>query len=171
MRSAKPRSNSRQAPKSAKTPKNPAQLEPEDWSLQRNIAFQMASVIFRMDQDLRDSVLRGMDLTYAHFRVLQVLYERDGQQIGDIARAIVVRQPVLSRVIDQMETRDLARREADPQDNRIMRVFLTDFGRQQYMTAWPSAHPIIEKAFSVITPAERAVLADLLQRIDRNIER
>jgi hypothetical protein len=31
-----------------------------------------------------------------------VLFETDGQQIGDLAKAVVVRQPVLSRVVDQM---------------------------------------------------------------------
>ncbi len=144
-------------------------LQSRDWSLQRNIAFHMASVIFRMDQNLRDTVLRELDLTYAHFRVLQVLYDVDGQQIGDIARAIVVRQPVLSRVITQMQERELVERRADADDSRIMRVYLTDHGRARYEQAWPPAHAIMESAFSVLEPAERTQLEEFMRRVDHHI--
>ena len=52
---------------------------------QDNIASQMASIIYRLDQILRDTILRRLDLTYIHFRVLQYLYATDGRQIGEIA--------------------------------------------------------------------------------------
>jgi DNA-binding MarR family transcriptional regulator len=139
--------------------------------LRRNIAFSMSRVICRLDQNLRDSVLRDLDLTYAHFRVLQVLYERDGQAIGDIARAIVVRQPVVSRVINQMEKRGLAERRPDAADSRRMSVNLTALGRRVYKKAWPPAYQIIEDALGVITVAERQLLGRLLERIDRHIDR
>lgn len=156
----------RAAPASAS---NDLALQPGDWSLQRNIAFHMASIIFRLDQDLRDTVLRSLDLTYAHFRVLQVLYEQDGQTIGDIARAIVVRQPVLSRVITQMQERDLVRRAADDEDSRIMRVFLTAHGRQHYELAWPPAHAIMEDAFSVLSPEERTQMEEWIRRVGHHV--
>ncbi|NLZ10004.1 MAG: MarR family transcriptional regulator, partial [Alcaligenaceae bacterium] len=118
---------SRRAKQTA-TEKETPSLTAEDWSLKKNIAYRMACVIFRMDQELRDSVLRELDLTYAHFRVLQILFENDGQKIGDIARSIVMQQPALSRVIDQMETRKLVQRKQDKEDSRFMRVYLTKTG-------------------------------------------
>lgn len=146
-------------------------LQADSWSLQKNIAFRMACIIFRMDQELRDSVLRNLDLTYAHFRVLQVLFEKDGQQIGDIARSIVMRQPVLSRVIDQMEVRKLVRRKQDKDDSRYMRVFLTPTGKRHYQQAWPAAHQIIEGGLEVVTHEERDLLCGLLTRIDTHMQR
>jgi len=145
-------------------------LSEHDWSLQSNIAFRMACVIFRMDQDLRDGVLRDLDLTYAHFRVLQVLFEQDGQQIGDIARSIVMRQPALSRVIDQMQIRKLVRRKQDKDDSRYTRVFLTPEGKRQYQQAWPAAHDIIERGLEVVSGKERKQLCELLTRIDQNMQ-
>ena len=85
-------------------------FSPPNLDLDRNFAFQMASIIFRLEQDLRDSSLRQLDITYMHFRVLQYLLDEDGKKIGEIAKAIVARPPVLSRVIDQMEQRKLVRR-------------------------------------------------------------
>jgi DNA-binding MarR family transcriptional regulator len=156
--------------KQPKTDKTAPALTDEDWSLQRNIAFRMACVIFRMDQVLRDSVLRKLDLTYAHFRVLQVLFDNDGQQIGDIARSIVMRQPALSRVVDQMEARKLVQRRQDKDDSRYMRVYLTKTGKRHYEQAWPSAHEIMTYALEVVSEEERTVLCDLLTRMDNHMQ-
>ncbi len=140
-----------------------------DASLDHNIAFQMASIIYRLDQILRDTILRKLDLTYIHFRVLQYLYEKDGRQIGEIAAAIAVRQPVLSRVIDQMEERALVRRSADPQDSRRMRVYLTDHGRSRYQEAWPPAHELLETALKGFKGRERDALRRLLKKMAANL--
>ncbi|NYT69645.1 MarR family winged helix-turn-helix transcriptional regulator [Pusillimonas noertemannii] len=140
-----------------------------DASLDHNIASQMASIIFRLDQILRDTILRKLDLTYIHFRVLQYLYEKDGRQIGEIAAAIVVRQPVLSRVIDQMEERALVRRSADPQDSRRMRVYLTDHGRSRYQEAWPPAHELLETSLKGFKGREREALRRLLKKMAANL--
>lgn len=137
--------------------------------LSQNIAFQMACVISRMEQALRDSVLRQLDLSYSHYRLLQVLFDRDGQQIGDLARALVVRQPVLSRVIDQMEERRLVRRAQDSGDSRVTRVLLTPHGRKQFLAARPGAQEIVTHALRVLDAEERALLADLLHRMNRHL--
>ncbi|HWK61780.1 MAG TPA: MarR family transcriptional regulator [Eoetvoesiella sp.] len=140
-----------------------------DSKLEHNIAFQMASIIYRLDQDLRDTILRKLDLTYVHFRVLQYLYEKDGQKIGDIATAIVVRQPVLSRVIDQMEERALVKRRADPSDNRLMRVYLSAKGKARYKEAWPPAHAMIDDSLRNFDQQEQDTLLRLLSKMAGNI--
>lgn len=139
---------------------NPPHLGPD-----RNMAFQMASIIFRMEQDLRNFTLRKLDITYIHFRVLQYLLEEDGKNISEIARATAVRPAVLSRVVSQMEERALAERKGDPHDNRSTRVYLTDLGRAKYAQAWPDAHKIIQHALEVLEPEERAALGVSLKKM------
>jgi len=145
------------------------ELTPPHLGPDRNIAFQMASIIFRLEQDLRNSTLRKLDITYIHFRVLQYLLEEDGKSISEIARAIAVRPPVLSRVVDQMEERALARRQVDPDDNRLTRVYLTDHGRAKYAEAWPAAHRLIEYALEVLQPQEREALGASLRKIAAHV--
>lgn len=144
-------------------------LTPPHLSTDQNVAFQMASIIFKLEQDLRNSTLRKLDITYIHFRVLQYLLEEDGKNIGDIARAIAVRPPVLSRVIDQMEERALAERRIDPDDNRLTRVYLTAVGRSKYAQAWPAAHRLIEYALEVLKPDERQALGKYLKKIGDHV--
>lgn len=135
----------------------------------RNIAFQMASIIFKLEQELRNSTLRKLDITYIHFRVLQYLIEDDGKQIGEIARATAVRPPVLSRVVTQIEERSLVRRQVDANDNRITRVYLTDLGRQIYVQAWPSAHKLIHNALEVLGAEDRKRLGAYMRKIYNHV--
>lgn len=143
---------------------SPPHIEPE-----RNVAFQMASVIFKLEQDLRNLTLRKLDITYIHFRVLQYMLEEDGKQIGEIARATAVRPSVLSRVVDQMEERELARRQVDTEDNRITRVYLTDHGRDKYAQAWPAAHRLIQYALEVLEPEEREQFKASMKKISDHV--
>lgn len=142
----------------------PPHIEPE-----RNVVFQMASVIFKLEQDLRNLTLRKLDITYIHFRVLQYMLEDDGKQIGEIARATAVRPSVLSRVVDQMEERELVRRQVDAEDNRITRVYLTERGREKYAQAWPAAHRLIQYALEVLEPTERERLEAYMKKISDHV--
>ena len=146
-------------------------LTEEDWDLRQNIAFRMSCVLSRLDQELRDAVLRNMNLTFVRFRVLQVLYDQDGQMIGELARLLVLRQPALSRVVDQMEERDLVVRRPKPENNRYIHVWLTAVGRETYEKVWPASHRIIEKALTVVTLAERKLLLDMLLRMDAHLQK
>jgi DNA-binding MarR family transcriptional regulator len=144
-------------------------LQPPHLGPDRNFAFQMASIIFKLEQELRDSTLRKQDITYIHFRVLQYLIEDDGKQIGEIARATAVRPPVLSRVVSQMEERSLVRRQVDPIDNRITRVYLTAHGRQKYAQAWPAAHKLIHYALEVLEPEDRKRLGASMRKMYNHV--
>lgn len=136
-----------------------------DSSVQANVAFQMANIIYKLDQTLRSTTLRDHNMTYVHFRVLQYLWDQDGRSIGEIAKAIVVHQPVLSRVIDQMQERDLVQRRADETDSRFMRVYLTGTGRERYAQVWPAAKQMIDDALSVLSPQERDDLGRMLRNV------
>ncbi|EJC65724.1 MULTISPECIES: MarR family winged helix-turn-helix transcriptional regulator [Alcaligenes] len=134
-----------------------------DSNVETNMAFQMATIIYKLDQTLRSTTLREHNMTYVHFRVLQYLWDKDGCSIGEIAKAIVVHQPVLSRVLDQMQDRGLVQRRTDETDSRYMRVFLSDTGRERYAQVWPPAKAMIDNALSVLTVDERQDLGRMLR--------
>lgn len=136
-----------------------------DSSVETNLAFQMANIIYKLDQMLRSTTLREHNMTYVHFRVLQYLWDKDGRSIGEIAKAIVVHQPVLSRVIDQMEERELVQRRTDENDSRYMRVYLSETGRERYAQVWPAAKKMIDDALSVLNPNEREDLGRMLRNV------
>lgn len=127
---------------------------PPHLDIEKNPIFQMASIVFKLEQDLRNLKLRKLNLTYFNFRVLQYLIEHDGKQIGEIARATSIRPSVLSRILTQMEQDGLVRRQSDFEDSRRICVYLTDEGTQRYYLAWPTAHKLIKDAVEVLSEEE-----------------
>lgn len=137
--------------------------------LEENVAFHMASVVYLLDQILRDRVLRRLNLSYNRFRVLQYLSEHDGALVGEIAAAIAVRQSVCSRVIDQLEDASLARCRSDPDDSRRVRTFLTGTGRGKYREAWWFASELLDKVLYDFDDVERKTMLGFLARMSRNL--
>lgn len=142
---------------------------PPHLGIERNPIFQMASIVFKLEQELRNIRLRKLDLTYFNFRVLQYLIEYNGKQIGEIARATAILPSVLSRILTQMEKDDLVRRQSDCEDNRRICVYLTETGKERYYLAWPTAHKLITSAVGVLNEEEVENLNLYLNKISNNI--
>ncbi|WP_293451005.1 MarR family transcriptional regulator [Planktotalea sp.] len=73
--------------------------------------------------------VRSQGLRVPEWRVLACLHDRDGAMITQLARIALVEQSRLTRIIVQMEERELLIRQSDPDDGRRVRVFLTPAGR------------------------------------------
>lgn len=148
-----------------KVPLDEATIRPPHLGPDQNVVYLMVSIIARLEQDLRNMSLRKLNLTYMHFRVLQFLISSDGAQINEIARSVAVRPPVLSRVLNQMEERDLVRRKTDDKDSRVTRVLMTENGFQQYMKAWPTAHKLVTQSLEALGDAEQKKLLSYLRKM------
>ncbi len=131
-----------------------------------NPGFLMASTVFRLDQELRNTILRRLDISYTHFRVMQVMYAGEPKSVGEISKMIVVSPAVLSRVIDQMEGRGLVERRAAAADNRFVNVGLTKNGRTIYEKAWPPAQSLLSRATAALTDKEKQSLLKILRKIN-----
>lgn len=142
---------------------------PPHLGIEKNPIFQMASIVFKLEQDLRNLKLRKLNLTYFNFRVLQYLTEHDGKQIGEIARTTAIRPSVLSRILTQMEQDGLVRRQSDREDSRRICVYLTEDGKHSYAQAWPTAHKLIKGAVEVLDEEELTNLNRYLSKISNHV--
>lgn len=99
------------------------------------------------------------------WRVLACLRDADGQPTTTLARTTLFEQSRLTRIVDQMAGDGLVRREADPEDRRRVRVFLTEKGLQV-------AEPLLEDArrheralLDALAPADRRRIKGTLRSI------
>jgi len=74
--------------------------------------------------------LEPYGLTPFHYLVLCCLWEEDGLSTSGIADKLKQLGATLTGVVDRMESRNLVYRERDPSDRRIVRIWLTDEGKQ-----------------------------------------
>ncbi|MFH2008375.1 MAG: MarR family winged helix-turn-helix transcriptional regulator [bacterium] len=66
----------------------------------------------------------------AYLGVLLVLWGGDGVRSVDLAHRAGLEPSTMTGLLDRMARDGLVRREADPDDRRAQRIFLTDHGRE-----------------------------------------
>lgn len=69
-------------------------------------------------------------LSLVHLNVLMVLAEDGGLPMRVLAESLDVSQASATGIVDRMEQRGLVERRRDDEDRRVIRVALTDAGRQ-----------------------------------------
>jgi DNA-binding MarR family transcriptional regulator len=73
-------------------------------------------------------LLKRLGLTYLQYLVLLVLWERDGRTVGDIGRNLYLDSGTLTPVLRKLETAGLLTRRRAPDDEREVRISLTQAG-------------------------------------------
>jgi MarR family transcriptional regulator, organic hydroperoxide resistance regulator len=113
--------------------------------------------------------LRIHGTTVPRWRVLMNLIIRDGRTIGDLVEATIITQPVLSRIIDQMERDGLVMRRRTRRDSRVVEVHLTPRGRELYAQTAPVAARHAQLAVKSLTPSQQKQLLAMLRVVIRNL--
>ena len=91
------------------------------------LAFLLASAHRQMRLGLSQSI--GDDeFTEEHWRILHVLSDEQGRSMGELAEAVLLNGPALTKNIDKLVSRGVVQRAADAQDNRKVLVFISDLG-------------------------------------------
>lgn len=123
-----------------------------------------------MNLQLMES-LRPQGVTIRQFRVLQMLDARGEATISEISTDIVIEQPVVSRIIDQLERSGLATRKKRANNGRLVDVSLTELGTETYRQLFIHAQRIDADAMSALSTEEFEMLEVLLQRIFEHVTR
>ncbi len=69
--------------------------------------------------------------TAPRWLLLAMLSQQDGLGQGEVSQRFGVDPSRLSRLGQALEEEGLIRRERDPEDNRVVRMYLTDAGRRE----------------------------------------
>ena len=74
-------------------------------------------------------VLKPLGLTYTQYIVFLVLWEKDGQPVGEIGERLLLDNGTLSPLLKKMEQAGYVRRERSREDERVVVITLTEAGR------------------------------------------
>ncbi|WFE56496.1 MarR family winged helix-turn-helix transcriptional regulator [Micromonospora sp. WMMD712] len=102
--------------------------------------------------------------------VLGRLWERDGLTPGEIAAAINVEAPTVTRAIQRMVASGLLRVAGDQRDGRRVRVWLTPRGDQLRNVVPAITRGLEEDALALLSEQEQKTLDSLLERIGRALD-
>ncbi len=108
--------------------------------------------------------LVGRGLTVDQWRVLDLLADGRGYAMSQIAEAVVVPGPTLTRLVDKLVDAALAYRLVDDHDRRRVRVFISDKGKAFHAEVLPDVAAVEAEALGVLGP-DGDVLLDLLAHL------
>lgn len=113
--------------------------------------------------------LEPFGLTPFHWLVLCCLWIEDGLPTSSIGDKLQQVGGTLTGVLDRMEERQLIRRERDPKDRRIWRIWLTDAGKELENVLPPIAAELREKILHGISEQDREKMSQLIDRAIANM--
>jgi DNA-binding MarR family transcriptional regulator len=74
-------------------------------------------------------LLDKLRLTYPQYLVMVLLWERDGQTVGELGARLSLESNTLTPLLKRLETLGYIKRSRDPSDERQVRVRLKESGR------------------------------------------
>ncbi|HEV7941482.1 MAG TPA: MarR family transcriptional regulator [Solirubrobacteraceae bacterium] len=132
--------------------------------------------ILRAAQHLDHEITRGLSaygLGNREFDVLSVL-RRSGPPYmltaSELRREILFSSGGLTKLLERLERNGLIAREQDPKDRRVVRVVLTDAGRELQQAAMDLDLQLEERLLAPLDDQQRQALAELLQGLLVSLE-
>ena len=107
--------------------------------------------------------LAPLDIKPPHLDILVNLYRFDGISQQELAHKLLVGRSNMSMLLPQMEKRGLLERRLDQRDKRVLRLSLTDTGRELSEKAMRIQTELIERTLSA-TPIDEC------QRLAENMD-
>ena len=113
--------------------------------------------------------LEPFGLTAFHWVVLCCLWEEDGLATSRIGERLQQVGGTLTGVLDRMEERGVVRRERDPNDRRVWRIWLTEAGKELEKVLPPIAMEIREQAMAGMSTVDRELFSRLIDQAIANL--
>jgi DNA-binding MarR family transcriptional regulator len=118
----------------------------------------------------QEAMSGGDDLTASRLAALVTVEALGPVTLGELAAVEQVQPPSMTRIVARLEENGLARREVDANDRRIVRVRITDAGRQTLARSRTRKAAFLAKRVARLTPEERTALADALPVLEQLID-
>ncbi len=107
------------------------------------------------------------DLTFTQFGVMETLLHLGPLSQSDLGAKLLKSGGNITLVIDNLEKRELVRREPAPKDRRISIVSLTPSGAALIKEVFPRQLKAIQAEFSMLTSEEQIDLGRLCKKLGK----
>ena len=120
-------------------------------------------------QSQLDQHLGAHNLTESQFGVLEVLYHLGAMYQNELGAKLFTSKGNVTHVLDNLEKRDLVRRQRNPNDRRQVLVDLTATGRETVKAVLPDHVARIVTLFSSLSAKEQDTLGALCKKLGLSI--
>jgi MarR family transcriptional regulator, organic hydroperoxide resistance regulator len=124
-------------------------------------------LVFRSAKKHFQWVEQRCGVSGAQLLAMWELGERPGMRVSELASALSIHQSTASNMLDKLEGRSLIRRERSEHDQRVVKLFLTESGREVVAKAPQPARGVLVAALDGM-PTES--LCELEKQLDALIQ-
>ena len=117
-----------------------------------------------MSRHEHNSFTRG-EITLPMLSAMECLTRSGACPMHEIARFLDISRPAATGLIKRLISQQLARREHDAKDRRIVRVTLTPKGRKTLADIWGQKKRTLINVFGQIAPAQRTQYLQTLEQV------
>lgn len=139
----------------------PLETKIEDW----NLLAQFCQAYRTLSDNLMDEIT----MHRAQASLLCQLFGQEGATQSEIANQLGVQGATVTNMLQRMEEAGLVTRQRDPDDNRLVRVYLTAAGRDKERAINEQFSKVEAATFAGFSEDDRAVLRALLRRMVNNM--
>ena len=99
-----------------------------DTPINEHLAYLLAQANREINRQL-EAALAKEGVAVEQWRILKILFDGSGRSMSELAEAVLVNHPTLTRIIDRMVSSGTVYRVQDRDDRRKVLMFLSDRGR------------------------------------------
>nr|WP_216673844.1 MarR family transcriptional regulator [Saccharibacillus endophyticus] len=121
-----------------------------------------------MRRDYNES-LREINLYVGQDNLLCRLWESDGITQMQLCEHLKCEPPTVTNMVKSLEQNGFISRKRDQQDARVMRIYLTEKGRDLQASVKLKWKQQQDKLLHSFSPEERLALRDVMDRMERNL--
>ena len=115
-------------------------LDEEERAKRTQSILRCLKILSRSIQEHSRAVGKQSGISSAKLMMLSEIFNNPGLKVSDLARALVIHASTCSNLLDKLQESGLIKRDRTGRDQRTVRVFLTDRGKQ-LLTSVPRPAP------------------------------
>lgn len=116
-----------------------------------------------------DTAVQRHGLRLGQDHLLAALWAEDGRTPGEIAAAVNVTTPAVTKLATRMAESGLLERRPDARDNRLVRLWLTPAGRALQGPVEAERQALEDRITATLTKTERTQLLNALTKIHQSL--
>jgi DNA-binding MarR family transcriptional regulator len=116
-----------------------------------------------------EASMQSIGLRRTQVMLLMQVYKQEGVTQIELAERLSLNGATVSEMLQRLEDMQLIVRQRDAEDRRLVRVYLTDDGREKQMRIQHQLQILEQTIFEGVDPEQRLVLRQLLQHVLRNM--
>ncbi|WP_431523564.1 MarR family winged helix-turn-helix transcriptional regulator [Paenibacillus amylolyticus] len=138
----------------------------KDWSQESSLLYEM----YRVNNAINTTFDTYISISQSRFEILGLIYKEIEISQGDLQKKVTLDKAAVARHLKQLEYHKIVSRRKKDEDNRIILVQLTDYGRELIETSQKEKEHFAQELLTDISATELILLRKILGQLNKNVE-